>query len=143
MPGVETGVEVGLDYASGSRTAPSSLTIDVRADRPWFPHETVTKRLRREAGGSATIQSNASCSVASQEPSLGESGFASDHPDGVWILCDEAATRETATATLLRYLFNASQDRALVARRIDVTLTRHARRWRITGWQDTAIDYAR
>ena len=141
MPGLEEGVEVGIDYERGSATLPASLTIEVKADQPPFPHDIVMERLRREAGGTATIQTRTPCAAAARERPLTDPAFGANYPDGAWLICDATATREAATVTLFRYLFHASLKRTLVSNRIDVTLIRHGSRWRIAQWNNTAIDY--
>jgi len=145
MPGVEDGVDVDIDYASATKDGPAILRIEVKAKRPPFPDDVVRSRLERDDGRAIpSLSGMGACSALSASPMFSGTTFEASYPEGAWVICDATVSsqRVKATATVLRYLYHASMQRPMAARRIDVTLAKSAGEWRITAWEDHAIDYA-
>lgn len=103
----------------------------------------IEARLRAEAHDykpSLVVQQ--SCTSTSTDSPFSAPDFAAKYPDGLFVICDAQVSNVKATATVLRYLFNASKGKPLVAKFVEVKLSKHGSAWRIETWHATAIDYA-
>lgn len=68
--------------------------------------------------------------------------FRDRYPNGLAIVCDESVHGHAATAQVQVYLFNASRNEVLMARKIDVGLVSRGGKWSVGKWRPTSFDYA-
>jgi hypothetical protein len=103
----------------------------------------VEARLREQARGNVTaVVTGQTCASASENTEVNNPDFRKLYPEGLFVLCNSSVAGGTAHATLLRYLFNSSQSRVLVASRIEATLLLQSGVWRVTTWRQSFTDYA-
>jgi hypothetical protein len=114
------------------------------AEGAFFPVDAIEARIHQETSDDSpeAVISVYSCSSAAGAPQVASTEFRELYPQGLYVVCDSTVSSARAKTTVLRFLFNASRNKVLIASSIEADLVRQAGAWRVRGWHKTSYDYA-